>query len=108
FDDLDLSHIVASEDPVLSHEARLLLIAAAHDTQGIVIFSRTMDGVSVETNGQNFTEKGNPRSEAKWKAAVDELNDLELLENRGGHGEVFGITAAGYELAERLERKDME
>jgi len=43
-----------------------------------------------------FSEDNNPRSQARWKAAVRELVTLNLLEPLGEEGNVFGITDAGY------------
>lgn len=88
--------------PSLSAESRELLIECSHDSGGMVLAVRTMDGLDIQTNGKQFVEKRDPRSEAKWKAALAELTRLELLEARGNKGEVFGITNAGYETADRL------
>lgn len=90
--------------PALSAEARQLLLEAAKDPNGTVLYIRTFGGAIVETNGKGFTKQGDPRSEAQWKAAIDDLTALGLLEPRGYKGEVFGITHAGYQAAERLSQ----
>ena len=90
--------------PSLLAESRELLVECSEDPTGIVLSIRTMDGFNVQTNGKQFVEKANPRSEAKWKAALDQLTTLDLLEDRGNNGEVFGITNAGYETADHLRQ----
>jgi len=55
--------------------------------------------------GLILAETGNPRSEARWKAAVDELVAQELLESRGHNDEVFGMTNTGHEVADRLRQQ---
>jgi len=90
--------------PDLATEARELLIECSQDPSGTVLAIQTMDGFNVQTNGKQFVEQRNPRSEAKWKAALGELMTLGLLEDRSREGEVFGITNAGYEAAERLQQ----
>ena len=92
----------ASEaDPRLSAEAEELLLASSEDEGGIVMCSRTLRGLAVSTNNRCFSERS-PRSEARWKAAVEELVALGLLEPRGERGEVFGLTDAGYEAADHI------
>lgn len=90
--------------PDLSSEARQLLIECSQDPTGMVLAVRTLDGFSVQTNGRQFVEKQKPRSEAKWKAVLEELTSLELLEDRGHRGEVFGLTNAGYDAADHLRQ----
>jgi hypothetical protein len=86
----------------LSSDARLLLLECSKDAGGIVMCVPTLQGLVVSTNGKRFSEPLNPRSEARWKAAVEELVRLRLLEPQGSKGEVFGITNAGYEEADRV------
>jgi hypothetical protein len=89
--------------PRLSDDARALLRSAVEDHDGTVMRLRTMAGTSVQAGRQNFTESGNPRSEARWESALKELVDEGLLQDRGYKGEVFGVTHKGYETAERVQ-----
>ncbi len=91
--------------PALAPEARQLLIECSKDSSGTVLAIETMDGFSIQTNGKQFVE-GGARSEAKWRAALGELRTLGLLDDRSRQGEVFGITNAGYEAAERLQQQE--
>ena len=87
----------------LSEEAKELLLEAAQDESGVIMRLGTMDGTHVQTNKREFSDLGNPRSEAKWRAAVDELHGEDLIEDRAGKGEVFFMTNKGYEVVEKLE-----
>jgi hypothetical protein len=51
----------------------------------------------ISANNKTFAEPGNPRLEAKWKAAVDQLEDLKLLHPLSDKREVFSITNEGYD-----------
>jgi len=86
--------------PSLSEAALELLREASKDSSGAIIRVRTMAGTQVETNNREFAERGNARSEAHWWSVVEELSNEGLVEDRSGKGEVFFVTARGYETAE--------
>jgi hypothetical protein len=93
-------------DPIvgpLSEEARELLTQAAVDRNGIVMRLLTMSGLGIQTNDRQFAERGDPRSEAVWDGALLQLRNLDLLRDVGHKGEVFKLTAKGYEIADRIE-----
>jgi hypothetical protein len=89
----------------LSPEAVELLLNAAEDTHGIILVMRTMRGQHIQTNERQFGELANPRSEAKWRAAVDSLRGCGAIEGRGSKGEVFGLTDRGYRLADEVRKR---
>jgi len=88
--------------PRLSDGARELLLEAIQDDNGVVMSIPTMGGRLIQTNNRSFVEPRNPRSEARWKGAVDELNQLHLIEDRGRKGEVFFVTDEGYRVADHF------
>jgi hypothetical protein len=90
---------------VLSDAARELLLQAAQDPQGVVIRVSTFGGAVVKTNGRNLVGDNSPRSAARWRSAVNELHHLGFLEHRAGKGEVFFVTAQGYEFADSAARR---
>jgi len=92
--------------PELSNEAKLLLIEASEDSNGMVIKVATAGGTHVQAHGKQFVEMGNPRSEAKWIAAVKQLISHNLIEDRGYKGEVFAITNKGYEIADLIKKSN--
>lgn len=79
-----------------------LLLEAAKDKNGTIMRLQTLGGSHVQTNRRDFVQEKDSRSIAKWRGAVDELERLGLVEDRGGKGEVFFITDAGYQAADRF------
>lgn len=89
-----------AHDEALSKEARALLRGAALDPSGLVIYEQYGAGVDLHTNGISYlTDKADHEAVANWEAALQELVKAGYLTDRGGHGEVFEITKAGYERA---------
>lgn len=88
--------------PVLSDEARQLLVNTSQDRNGTLLRIGTLQGLIVQTNGKNFVESGDPRSEVTWDAAINELRDSALLQDRGHKGEVFSLTNEGYRVADLI------
>lgn len=102
---LPRENLVRPEDR-LSSDARELLREAAKDPNGTVLATETFGGASVETNGRDFVERGNPRSEARWRQAVRDLTHEGHLEQRDLNGEVSAVTASGYRLADSLGQSE--
>lgn len=88
--------------PSLSDAAKRLLLEVSQDRGGHVMMMQCLGGMSVDTNGKNLIEQGNPRSEAMWEGAIQELLDHALLQEQGSKGEVFKITIEGYRVADLL------
>jgi len=88
--------------PSLSEAARELIVEAARDGSGTILCLNTMQGSHVQTNGKTLTDPGNARSEARGRAAVKELSDFGLIEDRSYKGEVFSVTDEGYRVADLL------
>lgn len=86
----------------LTVEAQALLEAAA-TSDGTIMLLATLGGTLVEAGGQSFVQEGSHRSEALWRSAVEELLALRLVEDRGGKGELFSVTNAGYKVVTTLE-----
>jgi len=84
----------------LSARARQLLLAAT-DADGVIMRLQTLEGLGIQANGRQFAQRGNPRSEAEWDSALQELRDLDLIKDMG-KGEVFRVTQKGYEIADLL------
>lgn len=90
--------------PALSTEANEMLIQVSEDHNGKLLRARTMGGTTFQTNGRELAKRGEPRSEAMWEAALQELLEGGFLEERGSRGEIFRITNRGYALAARLKQ----
>ena len=79
-----------------------LLEEATKDRSRAIMKTRTSGGLRVITNGKDFVEPDNPRSEAKWKNAVRELVGMALIEDAKGLDEVFEVTHIGFEFIDSL------
>ena len=84
----------------LSTEARALLLAAAADSSGYLMYEKFGASVDLHANGKSFlTDKGDHRAVATWEAALQELVDRGLLVAPGAGGEAYEITRKGYDAA---------
>jgi hypothetical protein len=91
----------------LSKEARTLLVAAASDPSGYILYEKFGASVDLHTNGISLlTDKFDHRAVANWESALKELVDLGLLAARGDRGEIYEITRKGYEAAEAEARAE--
>jgi hypothetical protein len=88
--------------PALSAHAKLLLQEAAQDDRGIILRYRSNHGLAIQTNGINLANDREARSEAKWEAALRELREHGLIQDRGIKGQVFSVTNEGFEVADLL------
>lgn len=86
----------------LTPEAEQLLGEAIQDKHGTVLSLDTLGGSHVQTNEKDFVVAGDPRSEALWKGAIEELVALGYLRQRDLEGEVFTITNHGYRMGDRV------
>jgi len=88
--------------PVLSETARELLREANKDKHGSILNLAVLGGHIVQANGRNLVASPENREVARWKSAVDELQGLGLIKDRGHKGESYAITDKGYEVIDRL------
>lgn len=86
----------------ITDAGRELLLEAVKDKNGIVMMLQTLNGNHVQTNGRDFVQSDDSRTVARWRGAVGEIELLGFIEDRGGKGEVFFVTNAGFEAADRL------
>lgn len=91
-----------SAAPGLSQPARELLLEAVRDQAGTLLCIDSDQGLGVATNQKQFVTDGDARSEAKWRAAVEELAGRGFIEDRGYRGEVFYVTHDGFAAADAL------
>ena len=87
----------------LSNDAKILLVHLSKDPQGYLLKTLTNKGLVVKTNGINFVEENNPRSEAIYDEAVTILEENDLIKDNSGKGKVFKITNKGFKLADKLD-----
>lgn len=89
--------------PNLSPEAKELIVAMSKSTHGELMKLGTMGGTIISANRKNYTAGADARTTAKWSAAVEQLEEEGLIEDRAGKGEVFFINNRGYEVADELQ-----
>jgi hypothetical protein len=89
----------------LSGEAIRLLLATVSDPRGVVHAYRSMHGFHIEVSGKQLANPQDARAAATWQGAIRQLLHNGLLEDRGTKGEVFGLTAEGYRVADELRAK---
>ena len=68
----------------LSPDARELLVAAAKSRNGAVLIFKLMAGTAINCDNKQFVELGNPRSEAQWKRAAEDLQQAGFIESPEG------------------------
>jgi len=97
--------IVRSETniPHLSDEAKVLLKEASMDNHGTILHVRYFGGTDIQTNGKNLITKQDRRQVAKWEAALQELQNANLIVARGHKGEIFEVSDKGYQIADMIE-----
>jgi hypothetical protein len=81
----------------ISDDAKELLRQAVRDRNGHIIVSNSIDAPRVMTNQQAFGQE-DARSLAKWKAALEELCEAELVK-RTDEPTMFVVTHNGYKKA---------
>lgn len=87
----------------LSEAAIELLLEAAKDRNARILQIDSMGNHSfMTTNGRQFIESGNVRSVAKWKAALEELENANLIRGESFERQVFTVTNAGFAAADNL------
>jgi TIR domain len=87
----------------LTTEARTMVLEVSKDNGGMLSYSSTDGDTSFDTHCQNLCLDQSPRTVAKWKAALDNLVEYNILEPRGYENVVFALTAKGFDIAEALE-----
>jgi hypothetical protein len=83
----------------LSQEAKTLLLASA-ENDGTLLVIEHLGGTDVCAGGRNFVEGDDRRSAAKWKAAVNELEREQLIEDTSHKGQCYSVTHYGYAVAD--------
>ena len=67
------------DEPDLSTEARTVLCEAAEDRSGKILMTKTLGGFSIQTNNKQLCVPNDPRVEAAFRAAVNDLISRRLL-----------------------------
>lgn len=88
--------------PTLSKEAAFLLKECVADPAGQLLHLSHLSGYVLQVRGKNLIEDNNERSRAIWTAALEELENDDLLAAVGSKRNIFKVTRKGYEIADQL------
>lgn len=88
----------------LSQHALSILESACSDPQGTIIKSATLSGLSITVGRKDFVSSQERREVAKWENAIEELEAVDFIQQRGSKGEIFVVTQKGYEYIEQLHK----
>jgi len=88
----------------LSEEAKTLLLEAEKDKGGFLARRGSMTGSRIVTNGKEFGESNNPKDQARWEAALKELERGEFVESYREN--TYRVTSEGFNRAETLREGD--
>nr|WP_314443917.1 hypothetical protein [uncultured Sphingomonas sp.] len=86
-----------------SEDASSLLVAAAIDPNGYIMVHSSLGGTSVQAGSKEFAMESDRRSAARWIAAAEQLQQLGLVRDVNGKGEIFEVTHRGFEFADRSQ-----
>ena len=86
----------------LSRYAQELLVKAAKAEKQI-LFTQSMSGYQLGLDGEEGEFSANDRVIAIWKEAISQLQGIKYIEQVDAKGEVYRLTAKGYEWADKLE-----
>jgi hypothetical protein len=92
------------EDPAatLSGEAKEILVVAK-DFDGYILCIVDTGGTHLQVGNKNFIDPAaGEREAARWRAALDELQERRLIESIGYQGETFRLTKLGWEVADKI------
>lgn len=85
----------------LSVDAKELLKAAASKEDGLILKISYLGGLELQVGDRIFGGEG-AREGAKWEAALNELESLRLVIQRGNKGQVYELSLQGWEVGDRL------
>lgn len=86
---------------LLSEDAKKLLCTASDGNGRILQFS-SGDGTEIRAGGRNLITQQTPREIARWRSALRELIDHDLIEDVGHEQQIFDLTHRGHGVAEQL------
>jgi hypothetical protein len=97
-----------AETLALTAAAKKLLKTAAQDKSGTILNVKVFGGAVMQSNGQKLNVQGDARDTARWQSALDELESEGLITAQGYKREIFRLTHAGYEQADRIVDVDLD
>lgn len=90
----------------VTYDACLLLMYAFSDPGGQIMFIRFMGGADITSAGFSFIKDCSPKEIARWKGALEELEQYGLVQAANYKREVFKLTREGFDAAEQLKKSN--
>ena len=87
----------------LSSEAKILLKEGAEDPNGQIMKLKMSGGLVIQANRKTLNTEKNPRSDAKWISAFEELVSNDLIKAVNYKEEIYALTMKGFEIADILK-----
>lgn len=86
------------EETIRVTKDELSLLRTAADDDGVVICDETLNSYAVRAGGEELSD-GTPRSHAKWRGAIQRLQEIGALERISEA--LYRLTDCGYGIAEK-------
>lgn len=90
----------------ISPDATLLLMYAASDPSGRITYVRSISGDSIGAGKFGFMRDDSAKEAARWKGALEELEQYGFVHAASYKRQVFEVTREGYDAAEKLKVKN--
>jgi hypothetical protein len=90
----------------LSTEAKELMTSACEapgSRAGLIVISRTNRGNNIYAGSRPFVNPDDPRSEATWVGAVNELSEHSLIEPMSPKNEIYKVTREGWKIFDEIK-----
>jgi hypothetical protein len=87
--------VLARLDPPIAFDAVRLLQEATKSSSREIHRKNIYRGFQIVANQKNFINDGERKTEARWKAALDELVSKQFVEPLGTSGQIYQVTHAG-------------
>lgn len=91
---------LGGSSPLSEDAAEVLGHAASDGRNGMITIQKFLGGTRIFSGGTVIGNHADPRSVARWEAAVEELYDKGFTKDVNGRGEIFKVTNEGYLAAE--------
>lgn len=100
----EAAYDVAPDLPRYSREAQEILFAAAESRNGHILMILTSGGFAIQTDSHSVVDHTkDPREEARYRKAMQVLEDNGTIEQTDYEGQVFRLTHDGYCMADTLQ-----
>lgn len=95
-----------NEKPKITIDAAVLLVYAVEEDTNDIVKQRNITGLTISAGKWDFLDcEADSRERARWISAIRELENMELIEDSNGEGEMYTVTFDGFKVADELKAK---